>query len=315
MAATRTRSEPRDFVWVAAGAAVLLALVATVLSHRVEQRRAAQIALRSHRLELVDRMRVDLAAESEAEKSAVLAITDEDSQRFADQARASRAELDRGRAELDRLLAAPRVEAGEREPLDRFSQALTDLERVDDEVLSLAVQNTNLKASRLAFGPGADLLTQIDAALADAVDRSSTAGNVARATALADDARIRALRIEAILPRHIAEESDSKMDEMEAAMASEDQGVRADLRDLAEAGPPVHASDVETALALWNELGDLRKQIVALSRANTNVRSLNLSLSRKRAAMLACQEALAALRQRIEQEPAGTTRFAPASPR
>ena len=50
---------------------------------------------------------------------------------------------------------------------------------------------------------------------------------------LATDARIAALRIQTLLPPHIAEESDRKMDELEARMAKEDQEVRKDLEGLA----------------------------------------------------------------------------------
>ena len=65
---------------------------------------AKQILFKAKRVELVAQMREALASASEAEKSAVLAITDEESQTFADQARATSASVDQARAALGKLL-------------------------------------------------------------------------------------------------------------------------------------------------------------------------------------------------------------------
>ena len=53
-----------------------------------------------------------------------------------------------------------------------------------------------------------------------------------------------------------------------------------------------------------------------LSRENTNVRPLPISLNQKRKLMVMCQDALAALEEAIQQEPvAGVTRKTPVLPR
>ncbi len=51
------------------------------------------------------RLELDFVSAAEAEKSSVLAITDEESERFADQARAATAQLESERQELGSLLA------------------------------------------------------------------------------------------------------------------------------------------------------------------------------------------------------------------
>jgi hypothetical protein len=48
---------------------------------------------------------------------------------------------------------------------------------------------------------------------------------------------------------------------------------------------------------------ELQAQVLSLSRENTNVRSLSLSLGRKRAAQAICQDTLAALQEAILEEP------------
>jgi hypothetical protein len=65
-----------------------------------------------------------------------------------------------------------------------------------------------------------------------------------------------------------------------------------------------------------DELTSTRTQILALSRENTNVRSLSISLNEKRKAMLVCQDSLNALRQAILAEPTARAMYGPpAKPR
>jgi hypothetical protein len=311
------KPNPKDFLWMAAGAAFIGAIILVVMSVPRNQTPAARLALKDRKVELVDQMRLALASASEAEKSAVLATTDQDSQTFADQARAATASLEQERAQLGELLGAS-GSLRENELLAEFSKTLADFERIDHDLLGLAVQNTNLKAYRLAFGPAAEMLQQADGALAHIVQSraESDSPEDKKVILLADDARISALRILALLPPHIAEESDQKMDEMEALMAREDRAIRNDLADLAAIKGLAEDSDLATAAARYASFTDLRSQILKLSRENTNVRSLAISLNEKRKAMFLCQDALSALEQAIQQEfIAGAANLTPVNPR
>jgi hypothetical protein len=298
---------------MAAGAAVLLVIVLVALLFHQEKNTAAQLAFQAQRVALVRQMRLDLASASEAEKSAVLATTDQDSQAFADEARAAAAAVEHERKELGELLqrGGPKTE---QDLMAQFSQAFAEFQRIDKDLLDLAVQNTNLKAYSLAFGPAAEALDEMDAALSRLVAQSvnSTSPDARQVLQLAEDARIGALRIQTLLPPHIAEESDRKMDELEARMTKEDQAVRQDLEGLAALLKPGNSPDLETATSRYAQFSAIRTQILKLSRANTNVRSLALSLNQKRKAMLMCQDALAALEQAIQQEPVAKP---PVSPR
>ncbi len=308
-----TKPGLKDFLWIAAGAVALLAIVLVVLHFHQEKNAAAQLAFKTKRVELVGQMRLALASASEAEKSAVMATTDQDSRSFADQARAQVAAVERERKELEELLQTGGTKT-EQDLLAQFSQAFTEFQRIDKDLLDLAVQNTNLKAYALAFGPAAEVLHEMDAALSRTVAQSvnSTSPDAKQVLQLADDARIRALRIEALLAPHIAEESDQKMDELEARMAKEDLEVRKDLEGLVSLLKPGGSPDIETAESRYAKFSEIKAQIIKLSRENTNVRSLAISLNQKRKVMLMCQDALAALEQAIQQEPIAQ---APVSPR
>ncbi len=314
-----------EFVSMAAGALIMLVLVVVALYLDKERNPAAQVAFKAKRVELVTRMRLDLALAAEAEKSAVMATTDRDSQTFADQARAATAAVERGRKELEGLLNAGGAKS-EEGLLARFSEAFADSQRVDKGLLELAVQNTNLKAYGLAYGPAAEALKEMDAALSRIVVESANSGALARPSftstdamqviQLASDCRIGALRIQTLLPPHIAEESGQKMDELEALMTKEDGEVRRDLESLAALLKSSGNPDIETARLEYAKFSEITTEVIKLSRENTNVRSLAISLNRKRTMMLMCQDALAALEQAIQQEPiAGVANGNPAYPR
>jgi hypothetical protein len=298
-----------------AGAAILALFLAVVWHFHEETSPDQQLAIQASRVDLVRRMQLGIASASEAEKSAVLAITDADSTAFADQARAASAEVERERQELGKLLATGGSQR-EKELLAQFSEPFASLRRVDDEVLRLAVKNTNLKAYALAFGPAADALAEFDDALARVEAKRADSPDARRVLQLASSARIGLLRIQSLLAPHIAEESDAKMDRLEATMAKAELQVRKDLDALAALPSLSGDADLAAAARRFAAYGALKKQILALSRENTNVRSLALSLNQKRKAMILCLDALSALQQAILEEPIrGVTYGRPTSPR
>lgn len=76
-------SRIRANIGMVVGTVLLVALVAVVLRFNQYGKAVAQAAFQTSRLDLVSRARLALASASEAEKSAVMAVTDEDSQVFA----------------------------------------------------------------------------------------------------------------------------------------------------------------------------------------------------------------------------------------
>ena len=292
----------KEFLWMAIGAVILLVVMLVVLHFKTEQNPAKQLAFKAKRVELVAHMRLTLASASEAEKSAVLAVTDQDSQIFADQARAATLEVERERKELGELLATGGT-LGEKDLLVQFSKDFIDFQHIDNELLGLAVKNTNIKAYSLAFGPAADALKEMDTVLSKLVAKSAGSPESGNVTLLAFGAQTAALRIQTLLAPHIAEESDKKMDELEAAMAKDDQQVRKDLDGLASLQKFQADPDLEAAKSAYVRFTEIRKRIIILSRENTNVRSLAISLGEKRKVFFLCQDILSALQQAIQAEP------------
>ena len=281
--------------WALGGSAILLALMLAVFLFNVRARATAvaQQAAKLQRLVRVDRIQVALALAVESEKSAVLASTDAESERFATQTRMASANVERECGALDASFGNP----AEKSLLRQFSEAFARLQQIDKDLLALAVRNTNLKASGLVFGPAAAALSNLDAALAH------LSCDDVKSLQLVATARIAAWRLLTWLPPHIAEESDAKMDAMEALMTAEDQKVRQALDTLATMKAFANHAELNAAVARYTQFSELRAEILKLSRENTNVRSLAISLNEKRKITLVCQALLTALHQAIEDEP------------
>jgi hypothetical protein len=89
------------------------------------------------------------------------------------------------------------------------------------------------------------------------------------------------------------------MARMEKQMATSETAAR---RALDALGPLVQGASkpqLAAATAALNRFVDLNAQIIALSRRNTNVRSLALSLDQKRTIIAACEERLHALQNAL----------------
>jgi chemoreceptor-like protein with four helix bundle sensory module len=250
------------------------------------------------KLQLIQAMSRDLLAAAEAEKSAVMAETDETSQAFAEQSTQASQQVEKARRDLEPLLEGKPQEA---QLFQEFSRCWDKLQEIDREVLSLAVQNTNLKALKLSFGPAAAAMRSMEEALDHLMDVVSSSPDAVKITQLAARAAMGALNMYALQAPHIAESTVTRMDEIEADMHSLDAQVTDALQSLQalvdEPGKPF----LEAAWASYKDLQNTNAEIVDLSRQNSNVRSYALSLGQKRKTTAQCQDVLAALQETVQE--------------
>ncbi len=309
------KPDKEDVAWMAVGAVILLLILLVVFHFYQKQNPAEQLAFKASRVDLVSRMRLALASASEAEKSAVLAITDQDSRSFAGQSRMATAEVEQERHELGELLKAGGTQ-DEKELFNQFSELFAEFQRIDKDLLALAVKNTNIKAYSLAFGPATAALNDMNTALSRLIASNTGSPEERQVILLAYGAQVNALRLQTLIPPHIAEESNQKMDELESLMSKEDQQIRKNLGELTELPKLNQNVDLATAASSYARFSKIKTRIIALSRENTNVKSLSISLNQKRKMMLLCQDTLNKLQQAILEEPiAGVTYGRPARPR
>jgi hypothetical protein len=250
------------------------------------------------KLQLIQAMSRDLLAAAEAEKSAVMAETDEASQAFAEQSRQASQQVEKARRELEPLLEGKPQEA---QLFQELSRCWAKLQEIDREVLSLAVQNTNLKALKLSFGPAAAAMRSMEEALNHLMDVVSASPDAVTIVRLAVKVATGALNMYMLQAPHIAESTVTRMDEMETTMHSLDAQVTDALQSLQalvdEPGKPF----LEAAWASYKDFQHLNAAVVDLSRQNSNVRSYALSLGQKRKTTAQCQDVLAALQETVQQ--------------
>jgi len=250
------------------------------------------------KLQLIQTMTRDLLASAEAEKSAVMAETDEASHAFAEQSTQAAQNVEKARRTLDPLLGGNPQEA---HLFREFNQCWERLRAIDREVLSLAVQNTNLKALRLSLVPSAEALGRLENALNQLMDRASSSHNAVGITRHASQAAIGAFHIYALQAPHIVESTAVRMDEIETAMKHHDAQVIDALHNLEVQVDASSQPFLHTAWASYRDFQKINVEILDLSRQNSNIRSYALSLGQKRKMTAQCQNVLAALQETVQQ--------------
>ena len=191
--------------------------------------------------------------------------------------------------------------------LEDFGKHFAQYRELDRTILTLAVENTNLKAQDLAFGPAREAADNF----------RNSFGPVAQRVPPKDRCRIEGLiaksmlavrEIQILYGPHIAEPNDAAMTNMEQEMAHLDANARSAIASLTAMVPRDVRPALSIALSALDRFKDLSRQIVALSRRNTNVRSLKLSLQTKPPLSAACNESLRALQDLLTKEDIKATR-------
>ncbi len=273
------RRLPRSLVVVAISAAVVSACNRPAqLTQLVEARRVASA------------LHVQFTYAADAANRAVMADTDDASTAAANEARQARQAVERHVETLRPMLASLGFN-DDLKHLDGFTSRFDEYRKLDDEILSLAVQNTNLKAQRLSFGPAQEAAVAFRSSV-DAAVRSSTAKDRCDALTIAARASTALLEMQVMQAPHIAEPDDAVMTRLEGQMTAAAAVAGKSVDELGRTLPPAARPQLDAARAALSRFMAIHGEIITLSRRNTNVRSLALSLGRKRVLTAACEELL-----------------------
>jgi hypothetical protein len=265
------------------------------------------LRIRIKKMELLSSMRANLLKSVEAEKNAVMADTDESSRAFADESLHSSEAIDRDHREIGLLIKKDYADQ-EMKLLQEFDGCWAELRRIDQVLLELAVRNTNIKAAHLSFGKGSVAMKRLEEALRE-MDRTVLSnGRDNRVAELACNALTAGLKIHYLHAPHIAAANDDQMDKIEVDLKQYDDVIKGSLSKLKLLVPQEKQASLREAERAYDELAKVTAEVIDLSRQNTNIKSFELSLGRKRKATARCDEILMSLQEAVKSRTFRATR-------
>lgn len=259
------------------------------------------------KVELLSTMRIQLLEAIEAEKNAVLAITDEASAEFAARARRAVAGAEGSRKEIEAIIYQDKTPR-ETESIDEFNACWSQFKALDETILGLATQNTNLKAQRISSTQCAHEIDLFGASLKRLIQRNTNNGQCNKAVVYSYEALTAVLKLFALHKPHIEEADDQEMDKIEQSMKSYEESARKALEGLRNVPDLSSNEDLKNAESAFKRFMALTGEALKLSRMNTNIKSTELSLGKKRLISSQCQEILATLQETVQSQRLKATR-------
>ena len=255
---------------------------------------------------LASELQLEFSKSAEAANRAVMAETDEGSAAAVEESRRSRKVVEQNVDALQAILQSQ----GYREDmrfLEGFKTCFEESRRIDDEILPLAAENTNVKAQRLSFGPAREASDAFRSALDKAL-RASEVRDSWHGEALAARAVSALLQIQVLQAPHIAEADDAVMTRIEGQMAESEAAARTAVQQLKTVLSAAAAPQLADAIAALDRFNGINKELIVLSRRNSEVRSLALTLGRKRTVTAECEDQLRGVQQALAKHEFTATR-------
>jgi methyl-accepting chemotaxis protein len=278
-------------------------IVAYVALNRME-------AVNARVRELVDRtmLKSNLASDLQyklmlgirAQKNAMMSTEDEPSKEYAKE---SRTRMSEGRASFDKLkelIAADHAE-GQTAAVDALGKAIDALQKVNNDILDLSVQNTNVKADRLLAG---DIQRQVNVLAAHfqkwvgaATKGNPDASQVARLKTLYE-INTALLELHPNTIKHIDSSKDEEKSAEEKKLAELQDQIQNGLT-IASGGDPTSQVEPRAALA---DMRAAYANLTNLSRLSTINRGIALSLNEARVSVDDCVTRIAELDGLLSKE-------------
>jgi len=255
------------------------------------------------KVDLLSTMRIHLLEAIAAEKNAVLAITDEASEAFAAQARQAADDVENSRKEIESIIHQEKFPR-ETEMINEFNSCWAQYRKLDETILDLAIQNTNLKAQKISATQCAQELEHFEASLNRLIHRNTNGSQCNKAVMLSYEALTAGLKIFALHKAHIEEADDQEMDKIEQSIKSYDESARKaleSLRGLASLSDSDN-EDLKNTETAYERFMNLTGEVLKLSRKNTNIKSADLSLGKLRLISSQCQEILTNLQGTVQAQ-------------
>ncbi len=251
------------------------------------------------KIQIVSSLRIHLLEAIEAEKNAVLAITDEASKKYADEARTTSNKAEDARRNLATIIQQAGT-SKERETFAEFNSCWTEFGKLDEEILELATQNSNLKAQKLSSTRFQSEVAVFEKSLRSLIQKDMRHNRPTLISLHSYEALTAVLHLFALHKTHIEESDDKEMDRIELKMKDYLDAAGKALRALRSMPELKGSAELVNAESAYKRIAGINAEVVRLSRLNTNIKSSELSLGKKRLISAKCQEILGALQEEIE---------------
>ena len=258
-------------------------------------------------IQIVSSLRIHLLEAIEAEKNAVLAITDEASKTYADEARSASNKVENARRDLATIIQ----EAGtskEQETVAEFNSCWIEFRKLDEEILELATQNSNLKAQKLSSTQFYREVAAFEKSLRTLIQQDMQDNQPSFISVHSYESITAILQLFALHKIHIEEPDDQEMDRIERKMKDYLDTAKKALHELRSIPELRGSAELVNAESAYKRIVEINAEVVRLSRLNTNIKSSALSLGKKRLISAKCQEILGALQDMIESHRFKATR-------
>jgi hypothetical protein len=251
--------------------------------------------------ELVSTMRIHLLKASEAEKNAVMAITDAASEAYAGEARQAADAVETSRKETESLINQGESQS-ERELLNEFNACWSQYRKLDETILNLAVQNTNLKAQQISSAQCTQEIQKLEDSLNRIIQQGNNNKQCNEAVIPAYQALTASFKIFTLHKPHIEAADDPQMDKIEQAITSYNEVAQNAFNALKGMAALADNPDLNNAKTAYDKFMTLTNEVIRLSRLNTNIKSAELSLGKQRLVSAQCQEILVTLQKTVQTQ-------------
>ncbi len=276
-------------------------LVAATLYGLMNQPGPSPLERSVRKVELLATIRIHLLEAIEAEKNAVLAVTDEESKEFAARARQAAGGVEKSRKEIESIIYQDK-DPRETDLINEFSACWLQFNDLEGRILELATQNTNLKAQKISATQCAQEMDLFEASLNRLIQRNTNHGQCNEVVVQSYKALTAGLKIFVLHKPHIEEADDQRMDKIERSMQSYENSARKALETLRRIPTLIGKEDLKNAESAYDRFMSLTGEVLRLSRMNTNIKSAELSFGKKRLISSRCQEILATLQETVQAQ-------------
>jgi hypothetical protein len=251
----------------------------------------------AHKIELISSMRIHLLEAIEAEKNAVLAIDDEESKGYATKALQAADEVENIRKYIVPIIQQDGIQS-ESELINDFNTCWLQFRKLDESLLNLATQNTNVKAGKISTAYGIQFIQSLE----DSINRIIKHIDQSDAITSAYDALTASIKIYALHKSHIEAADDQQMDKIEQDIKAYDEAAKKAFSHLNSVAVLKENLDLKKAETAYVKFIQLTNEVIRLSRMNTNIKSTELSMGKKRLISTQCQVILTTLQNTVQTQ-------------